>query len=135
MLVPLSWLKELVQIDVSTDDLAEKLSIAGFEVEDIRDRSENIHGVIVGFITSFEKHPNADKLKICEVDVGSSKNLQIICGANNVRQGIHVPVAVEGCILGAINLKIKKSKLRGVESEGMICSMSELGLETDSAGI
>ncbi len=125
----------MVHIPISTEELAEKLSIAGFEVEAIDNRSSNASGVVVGFVESKEKHPNADKLSICKVDIGMKTPLQIVCGAPNVRSGIHVPVATVGSYLPAKDLNIKASQLRGVSSEGMICSQGELGLNVNEEGI
>ncbi len=136
MRVPLSWIKEYVDIaDEPAEEIAQKLSMAGFEVEAIENPSEGSEGVLVGLVLSKEKHPNADKLSVCSVDIGQEKPLQIVCGATNVRSGIHVPVAPVGIELNSIDLKIKASKIRGIESSGMICSLRELGLESNSDGI
>ena len=89
-------------------------------------------GVVVGHVMERESHPNADKLSVCKVDVGADEPLQIVCGAKNVRAGIHVPVATVGAVLPAVNLTIKAGELRGVASKGMICSLSELGLSSES---
>ena len=135
MRVSLSWLKQLVQVDESVEALAQRLSMAGFEDEDIEDLNARANGVVVGFVREREKHPNADKLSVCSVDIGTEETLQIVCGAANVRAGIHVPVAMVGAVLPAVDLTIKAGELRGVTSNGMICSLAELGLETDSEGI
>jgi phenylalanyl-tRNA synthetase beta chain len=138
MRVSLQWLKELVaaapeSFDVET--LAERLSLAGFEVDAIDDLAARAAGVVVGFVCGREPHPNADKLSVCQVDVGAAERLQIVCGASNVRAGIHVPVALVGATLPAVNLTIKPAELRGVASSGMICSLSELGLPSAVDGI
>ena len=125
----------MVKIKSSVDELAERLSIAGFEVESLEDLSSNADGVVVGYIEKKDIHPNADKLSICQVNIGLDQNLQIVCGASNVKSGIYVPVATVGTNLPAKNLKIKRSKLRGVDSEGMICSKEEIGLKSDIDGI
>jgi phenylalanyl-tRNA synthetase beta chain len=135
MLVSLSWLKELVQVDDAVDDLAERLSMAGFEVENVDDLSAQAKGVVVGHVLTRDKHPNADKLSVCRVDIGAAEPVQIVCGAANVRAGIHVPVATVGAVLPAVDLTIKAGELRGVTSHGMICSLSELGLSAESSGI
>ena len=135
MRVSLSWLKQLVQVTDSVEALAHRLSMAGFEEEEIEDLSARAKGVVVGFVKEREKHPNADKLSVCQVDVGSEEPIQIVCGAKNVRAGLHVPVAMVGAELPAVNLTIKAGELRGVSSNGMICSLSELGLATESDGI
>ncbi|NES64329.1 MAG: phenylalanine--tRNA ligase subunit beta [Okeania sp. SIO2D1] len=135
MRISLNWLRELVDIKISPEDLAETLTMAGFEVEEIEDRSTWAAGVVIGKILEANKHPNADKLKVCQVDIGKTEPLNIVCGASNAKADIYVPVATIGTYLSKIDLKIKKSKLRGVPSEGMICSLAELGLTKDSEGI
>ena len=138
MRVSLQWLKELVEVDgdaMAAPLLAERLSVAGFEVEAIEDLSAQAAGVVVGFVREREPHPDADKLSVCQVDVGRDEVLQIVCGASNVRAGIHVPVALVGATLPAVQLTIKAAELRGVASSGMICSLSELGLAETSDGI
>ncbi len=135
MKVSENWLKNLVEITSSPEDLSEKLSIGGFEVESLEDCSENVDGVVLGKVLSVSKHDGSDKLSICQVDIGTSKNLQIICGANNIKPNIYVYVATIGAKLNAVNLTIKRSEIRGVISEGMICSLQELGLEDSSQGI
>jgi phenylalanyl-tRNA synthetase beta chain len=135
MRISLNWLRELVDVSIAPEELAETLTMAGFEVEDIEDRRPWASGVVLGKIITCEQHPNADKLRICQVDVGSSQALNIVCGAPNARADIYVPVAVVGTFLPTIDLKIKPAKLRGVPSEGMICSLAELGLAKESAGI
>jgi phenylalanyl-tRNA synthetase beta chain len=140
MRVSLQWLKELVEADaaaLAVESLAERLSIAGFEVEAIDDLYSRAAGVVVGFVLSREPHPNADSLSVCRVDVGAGEAgaLQIVCGAANVRAGQHVAVALVGSTLPAVNLTIKPAQLRGVASEGMICSLQELGLAESSQGI
>ena len=135
MRVSFSWLKQLVQVTEPIEDLAQRLSMAGFEEEEIDDLSARAQGVVVGFVRSRDKHPNADKLSVCQVDVGADAPIQIVCGAKNVRAGIHVPVAMVGAVLPAVNLTIKAGDLRGVASNGMICSLAELGLATESEGI
>ncbi|MBD1886007.1 phenylalanine--tRNA ligase subunit beta [Microcoleus vaginatus] len=135
MRISLKWLRELVDVAISPEELAETLTMAGFEVEEIEDRRPWASGVVLGKIIACEQHPNADKLRVCQVDVGSSEALNIVCGAPNARADIYVPVAVVGTYLSTIDLKIKPAKLRGVPSEGMICSLAELGLAKESAGI
>ena len=135
MRISWNWLRELVDINLTPEELAETLTFAGFEVEDIEDRRTWAAGVVVGKVLTIEPHPNADKLRVCQVDVGSGSVLNIVCGAANVRAEALVPVAVTGTYLAKIDLKIRPSKLRGVRSEGMICSLSELGLEKTSEGI
>ncbi|QNG30208.1 phenylalanine--tRNA ligase subunit beta [Synechococcus sp. LTW-R] len=135
MQVSLQWLRELVACDMAADVLAEKLSIAGFEVEEIVDLAARAAGVVVGYVEQREPHPDANKLSVCTVAICADEPLQIVCGAKNVRAGIHVAVATVGAYLPAVDLKIKPAELRGVASSGMICSLSELGLADSSDGI
>ncbi|KST66467.1 phenylalanine--tRNA ligase subunit beta [Mastigocoleus testarum] len=135
MRISLNWLRELVELKLNPEELAETLTMAGFEVEDIEDRRTWANGVVVGKVVEREPHPNADKLSVCQVDVGTGENLNIVCGAPNVCPNIYVPVATVGCYLPNIDLKIKPAKLRGVKSYGMICSLKELGLPADVDGI
>jgi phenylalanyl-tRNA synthetase beta chain len=135
MRISLNWLRELVALDGSAQELAERLTLAGFEVEDIEDRSTWADGVVVGKVLVRDKHPNADKLSVCQVDIGQDEPSTIVCGAPNVQAGLFVPVATLGTYLPNVDLKIKPAKLRGVPSAGMICSLSELGLTKDSEGI
>jgi phenylalanyl-tRNA synthetase beta chain len=138
MRVSLQWLHELVLGDAQALEpqrLAERLSIAGFEVEAIEDLAAQAAGVVVGLVEAREPHPAADKLSVCRVAVGAQEPLQIVCGAANVRAGIHVPVALVGATLPAVGLTIKAAELRGVASRGMICSLQELGLGGGGEGI
>jgi phenylalanyl-tRNA synthetase beta chain len=136
MYISLNWLNELVKVSIKPAALAEVLTLAGFEVESIEDRRQWAAGVVVGQVLSREPHPNADKLSVCMVDIGDGNPpVQIVCGAANVRAGIYVPVAQVGTYLPVIDLKIKPAKLRGEKSEGMICSLAEVGLAKESAGI
>jgi phenylalanyl-tRNA synthetase beta chain len=135
MRISLNWLRELVAFDWSAEVLAERLTLAGFEVEDIEDRQAWANGVVVGKVLACEKHPNADKLRVCQVDIGQAEPSTIVCGASNVKAGLFVPVATLGTYLPQVDLKIKPAKLRGVASAGMICSLAELGLSTESEGI
>lgn len=135
MRVSLSWLKDLVQVNEPADQLGDRLSMAGFEVEELEDLSLLAQGVVVGHVLEKTKHPNADKLSVCSVDVGAEAPLQIVCGAPNVRAGIHVPVAMVGAVLPAVKLTIKAGELRGVSSQGMICSLAELGQTSAVDGI
>ena len=135
MRVSLNWLKELVDINLPPKELGQILTIAGFEVEEIEDLRTFADGVVVGKVVKRDRHPDADKLSVCEVDIGGESPLNIVCGAANVRADIYVPVATVGTYLPAVDLKLKPTKLRGVPSEGMICSLSELGLAKESEGI
>jgi len=128
MRVSYQWLQEYVDLNgISPEELAERLTLAGIEVEAIERLGQDIDKVVVGYVLEREKHPNADRLSVCRVDVGTDEVLQIVCGAPNVAAGQKVPVALIGARLPG-GVKIKKSKLRGVESQGMICSAAELGI-------
>ena len=135
MRISLNWLRELVAFDLDAEILAETLTLAGFEVEEIEDRRTWADGVVVGQVLERGQHPNADRLSVCRVEVGADEPLTIVCGAANVAAGQAVAVATLGTYLPKIDLKMKPTKLRGVRSEGMICSLTELGLEKDSDGI
>ena len=129
MLVSLKWLSQYVEIDgLAPEDLAEKITRSGIEVDAVIDRSQGMTNVVVGHVVSKEKHPEADKLNVCQVDVGEEELQQIVCGAPNVDAGQKVIVARPGAKLPG-GIKIKKAKLRGVASNGMICSLQELGIE------
>lgn len=135
MRISLNWLKDLVSTPLSPEALAAALTMAGFEVEDIEDRSTWAEGVVVGHVIDRKPHPNADKLSVCTVNIGASTPSTIVCGAANVRADLYVAVATVGSYLPIPDLKIKPRELRGVPSAGMICSLAELGLAKDSAGI
>lgn len=126
MLVPVKWLKEYVDIDIDSRELADKLTMSGSHVDSIYKMDKGIKKVVVGKITNIVKHPNADKLVITTVDVGEEM-LQIVTGASNIKIGDYVPVALIGARLPG-GIKIKKGKLRGEESLGMLCSAKELGI-------
>lgn len=128
MLVSYEWLNEYVNVrDVTPEETAERLTRGGIEVDAVYKRTEQIESVVVGEILSIEKHPEADKLNVCQVDTGSGKS-QIVCGAANVETGTKVAVALPGAVLPG-NVSISSTELRGVASEGMICSLQELGIE------
>ena len=133
MKVTYRWLKEFVDFDESPAEIAKLLTEAGLEVEEVEPRIKPFSNVVVGYVVKAEKHPNADKLSVCEVKTDDG-SYQVICGAPNVRQGQYVPFAKVGAKL-PIGIKLKKAKIRGVESFGMICSKEELGLEAHSDGI
>lgn len=129
MFVSYKWLQDYVDLSgVSADELAEKITKSGIEVEGVDVLNEGITGVVVGHVVERVQHPNADKLSKCQVDIGQGEPVQIICGAPNVAQGQKVAVATVGAVLPG-NFKIKRAKLRGEESNGMICSLTELGME------
>lgn len=126
MRISLNWLRELVDLTLTPEELAETLTLAGFEVEDIEDRRTWASGVVVGKVIECQPHPNADKLSVTKVDIGAtdSQPLNIVCGAPNVKANIYVAVATVNTYLPKVDLKIRPAKLRGVRSEGMICSLA-----------
>ncbi len=128
------WLREWVNPDIDTETLAHQLTMSGLEVEAIEPVAAEFEKIVVGEVLSVEAHPDADKLRVCNVDVGDGDPLGIVCGAANVRAGLKVPVALVGAKLPG-GLKIKKSKLRGVSSHGMLCSEQELGLAEQADGL
>ncbi|MGB3384101.1 MAG: phenylalanine--tRNA ligase subunit beta [Marinomonas sp.] len=128
-----NWLREWVNPSISSDDLVAQITLAGLEVDEVLPVAAEFSGVVVGEIISAEPHPNADKLQVCQVSDGAEQ-FQVVCGAPNARAGIKIPFAKIGAVLGA-DFKIKKAKLRQVESFGMLCSASELGVSDDNDGI
>jgi phenylalanyl-tRNA synthetase beta chain len=129
-----NWLREFVDLPKNPEEIAELLTRAGIETKKIEPRGTNIGKVIVSQITASSRHPNADRLTVCEVNDGSGTKRQIVCGATNYKVGDKVPLALPGAKLPN-GMEIQKSKLRGVESEGMLCSPIELGIGEDSSGL
>ena len=127
------WLRTWVNPDVSRDELVARLSMTGLEVDSVTPAAGEFSGVVVGEILSAEQHPDADKLRVCRVSNGSEE-FQVVCGAPNARAGIKIPFAMVGAVLGE-DFKIKKAKLRGVESFGMLCSAAELQISEDHDGL
>ena len=134
MQFPESWLRTLVNPDISTDELSHRLTMAGLEVEETNSVAPEFSGVIVARILSAEPHPNADKLRVCMVDAGAVELIQIVCGAPNAAAGLKVPLAKVGAKLPG-GMEIGVAKMRGVESSGMLCSARELGLSQDHGGL
>ena len=134
-----SWLRSFCNPALGSTELAETLTMAGLEVEERQLAAPPFSGVVVGLITTAEQHPNADRLRVCTVDVGTGQLLNIVCGAPNARVGIRVPCALAGAVLPpdaqGKSLEIKVGQLRGVESQGMLCSARELGLSQDHGGL
>lgn len=128
------WLREWTNPAVDSETLSAQLTMAGLEVDAVAPVAAAFSGVVVGEVLQVEPHPDADKLRVCQVNVGSGTALNIVCGAANVRPGLRVPTATIGAVLPG-DFKIKKSKLRGVESHGMLCSAKELGLAEASDGL
>jgi phenylalanyl-tRNA synthetase beta chain len=137
MKLPISWLKELTSIPMNTEELADQLTMLGIEVDKIHTNRPSFEGVVVGEVLSTAPHPNADQLQIAQVSDGSA-TFQVVCGAPNCRPGLKTPFARVGAKLGLSEekpFKIKRSKIRGIESDGMLCSESELGLSEAHVGI
>lgn len=139
MKISLNWLRDYIQTDLNDTEIADKLTLTGLEVDEIEPTGSDFAGIVVGEVLSTKKHPNADKLTLCEVGLGT-ETVQIVCGAPNVAAGQKVPVATVGCTLPLTDKEgkpfvIKKSKIRGEHSFGMICAEDELGIGTDHSGI
>ncbi len=128
------WLREWVNPELSREDLCENLTMAGLEIEAVLPVAEKFSGVVIAEVVRVEKHPEADRLQVCEVNTGGPESLTIVCGAKNVKAGMKTAAALDGALL-ANKMKIKASKLRGVLSHGMLCSATELGLAEDSEGL
>ena len=139
MQFPESWLREFCDPPIDTAALAELLTMSGMEVETARPVAPPCAGVVVGHVLAVERHPNADRLSVCRVDAGTGTALTIVCGAPNVAAGIKVPCALVGAQLPPDDdgrpLAIARGELRGVVSEGMLCSARELGLSDDHSGL
>jgi phenylalanyl-tRNA synthetase beta chain len=129
-----SWLREWVNPDLDTEALAERLTMAGHEVDGIEFEGQGLDGVVVAEVVEVGKHPNADRLSVCKVNRGAGEPIDVVCGAPNVVAGMKSPLATPGVKLPN-GVKLRKSKIRGVESNGMLCSAIELGLGDDSDGI
>jgi phenylalanyl-tRNA synthetase beta chain len=134
--ISLNWLRDYVQLDASVDEICRAITFLGFEVEQvIRTGAPQLSSVVVGEVLVRDKHPNADKLSVCQVDIGPAGGVKtIVCGAQNYKVGDRVPVALPGAILPG-NFDIKQSKIRGQSSDGMMCSAKELGISEDAAGL
>ncbi|MEM1145310.1 MAG: phenylalanine--tRNA ligase subunit beta [Pseudomonadota bacterium] len=133
MIISEQWLREWVSPELSTEDLSHQITMAGLEVDAIEPVAGEFNGVIVAEIASVEPHPNADKLRVCQVNTGA-ETVQVVCGASNARAGLKAPLAMVGAVLPG-ELTIKQAKLRDVESRGMLCAEQELGLSEVSDGL
>ncbi len=139
MNISYKWLKDYIELDLPAEQVADHLTLCGLEIEDLKQVGSNLEGIVVGEVLDVKPHPNADRLRICQLNTGD-ETVQIICGADNVATGQKVPVAKVGAELpieleNGKKLKIKKAKLRGEKSEGMICAEDELGIGDDHSGI
>jgi phenylalanyl-tRNA synthetase beta chain len=128
------WLRQYANPAIGGDELAHRLTMSGLEVEESVPVAPSFSGIVVAQVLSVAKHPNADKLTVCEVDAGTGAKLNIVCGAPNVAAGLRVPCALEGAVLPG-DFRIKRTTMRGVESQGMLCSARELGLSEDHSGL
>ncbi|MDC3127780.1 phenylalanine--tRNA ligase subunit beta [Candidatus Pelagibacter bacterium] len=135
MIITLPWLKEHLKTTANENDIIDKLTNIGLEVEGIKDSSSNLSDFKIAKIIKVEKHPNADKLKVCDVNVGGNKLIKVVCGAPNARDGLLTIYAPPGAIIPKTKFKLKIAKIRGVESKGMLCSESELNISKESEGI
>ena len=135
MILTLSWLKDHLKTTASINQIINKLTDIGLEVEGVRENSGELSGFKIAKIIKSEKHPNADKLKICDVSIGAKNYVKVVCGAENARDGLITVYAPPGTIIPKTKLKLKIAKIRGVESKGMLCSEYELGLSKESDGI
>src|ERR1700682_2143073 len=132
MNIPESWLRSFCNPPIAGRELAERLTMAGLEVESYEPVAPHFSGGVVGEVIAVEKHPGADKLTVCKVNAGT-ETVRVVCGAPNVRAGMKAPLAKIGAQLPSI--QIKRSNIRGAESEGMLCSPRELGLSEDHSGL
>ena len=135
MIISLSWLKNHLATNANINQVAERLTEIGLEVENIKSSNNNLDNFIICKIIKSQKHPNADKLKLCEVDVGMGGLIKVVCGAQNAREGLFAVYAPPGTVIPKTNMKLKIAKIRGVESHGMLCSGYELSQSSDKEGI
>ena len=135
MIITLPWLKEHLKTKANENEIIEKLINIGLEVESIKENSGELGKFKIAKIIKAEKHPNADKLKVCEVNIGEKETLKVLCGAPNAREGLVTIYAPPGAVIPKNKFKLKIAKIRGIESKGMLCSESELNLSNQSEGI
>ena len=135
MIISLSWLKNHLATKVNLNQVVERLTKIGLEVENIKSSNDNFDNFIICKIVKSQKHPNADKLKLCDVDIGSGNLVKVVCGAQNARDGLFTVYAPPGSVISKTNMKLKIAKIRGIESQGMLCSGYELDESSDKEGI
>ena len=135
MIITLAWLKEHLKTNANEKEIINKLTNIGLEVESIKENSGELSEFKIAKIIKAEKHPNADKLKVCDVSLGRKETLRVVCGAPNARDGLITIYAPPGAIIPKTKFQLKIAKIRGVESHGMLCSKSELNLSDESDGI
>ena len=135
MIITFPWLKEHLKTKANENEIIEKLTNIGLEVEGVKENSGELGVFKIAKIIKAEKHPNADKLKVCDVSIGGKEILKVVCGASNARDGLITIYAPPGAVIPKTNFQLKIAKIRGVESRGMLCSESELNLSEESEGI
>jgi len=135
MITSLSWLKNHLETKANLNQVVERLTEIGLEVENIKSSNENLDNFIVCKVVKSQKHPNADKLKLCDVDIGSGSLVKVVCGAQNARDNLFAVYAPPGAVIPKTNMKLKIAKIRGIESHGMLCSGYELNESSDKEGI
>ena len=135
MIITIPWLKEHLQTKANDSKIIDQLTNIGLEVESIKENSGELDDFKVAKILKVEKHPNADKLKICDVTLGKNKTVKVVCGASNAREGLVTIYAPPGAIIPKTKFELKIVKIRGIESKGMLCSENELNLSQESDGI
>ena len=135
MIITIPWLKEHLKTSAKEDEIIDRLTNIGLEVEGVKENSGEMGKFIIAKVLKAEKHPNADKLKVCDVTIGGKETLKVVCGASNARDGLITIYAPPGAVIPKTKFELKIAKIRGVESKGMLCSGSELNLSEDSEGI
>ena len=135
MIITLPWLKEHLKTKANEKEILDKLTNIGLEVEGVKENSGELAEFKIAKIIKAEKHPNADKLKVCDVSLGGKETLKVVCGAPNARDGLITIYAPPGAVIPKTKLQLKIAKIRGVESTGMLCSGNELNISEDSDGI
>ena len=135
MIITIPWLKEHLKTKADEKQIIHQLTNIGLEVENVKEKSGELGEFKIAKILKAEKHPNADKLKVCDVTIGGSEILKVVCGATNARDGLYTVYAPPGAIIPKTKFKLKVAKIRGVESCGMLCSENELNISDESQGI
>ena len=135
MIITIPWLKEHLKTTAKETEIINQLTNIGLEVEEVKENSGEMSKFKIAKVLKVEKHPNADKLKVCDVTIGGKEILKVVCGAPNAREGLITIYAPPGAVIPKTNFELKVAKIRGVESSGMLCSESELNLSDDSEGI
>ena len=135
MITSLSWLKNHLATKANLNQVTERLTEIGLEVENIKSSNDNLDNFIVCKVIKSQKHPNADKLRLCDVNIGSGNLIKVVCGAQNAKEGLFTVYAPPGAVIPKNNMKLKIAKIRGIESQGMLCSGYELNETSDKEGI